>query len=41
MYDITNKVSFNKLEEWNQLVKENLGDEIVLGILGNKNDFSR
>ena len=39
MYDITNKVSFNKLEEWNQLVKENLGDEIVLGVLGNKNDL--
>ena len=39
VYDITNKVSFNKLEEWNQLVKENLGDEIVLGVLGNKNDL--
>ena len=39
VYDITDRVSFEKLEEWNQLIKENLGDDIVLGVLGNKKDL--
>ena len=39
VYDITNKASFEKLEGWHELVKENLGDNIVLGVLGNKKDL--
>ena len=39
VYDITNRFSFTNLEEWNKLVKENLGDDIVLGVLGNKKDL--
>ena len=39
VYDITNKASFEKLEGWHELVKENLGENIVLGVLGNKKDL--
>ncbi len=39
LYDITNRNSFNKVEDWYKLTKENLGKEIVLGMSGNKRDL--
>ena len=39
VYDITNKKSFTELENWHKQVKESLGDNIVLGVLGNKKDL--
>ena len=39
VYDITNKKSFTELNFWINEIKESLGDEPVLGILGNKNDL--
>ena len=39
VYDITGRESFEKLESWHKLVKEALGDNIVLGVLGNKKDL--
>ena len=39
VYDITNRASFEKLEEWNQLIIENLSVDIVLCALENKNDL--
>ncbi len=39
VYDITNRDSFDKLEEWYKLAIENLGKNIILGVLGNKSDL--
>ena len=39
VYDITNKKSFTELNFWINEIKESLGDEPVLAILGNKNDL--
>ena len=39
VYSIDNKKSFLDLEVWNQQVKDILGDNIVLGVLGNKKDL--
>ena len=39
VYDITNKKSFTELNFWINEIKESLGDEPVLGILGNKKDL--
>ena len=39
VYDITNKKSFTELNFWINEIKESLGDEPVLGIIGNKNDL--
>ena len=39
VYDITGRESFEKLDSWHNLVKEALGDNIVLGVLGNKKDL--
>ena len=35
----TGRESFEKLDSWHKLVKEALGDNIVLGVLGNKKDL--
>ena len=39
VYDITNRKSFNELEYWINEVKEALGNEPILGIVGNKSDL--
>ena len=39
VYDITVKKSFEHLESWHKLVKETLGDNVILGVLGNKKDL--
>ena len=39
VFDITNRNSFNKLSEWEKLVKDNLGEDIIFGICGNKSDL--
>ena len=39
VYDITNKKSITQLDFWFKQVKESLGDNIVLGVLGNKKDL--
>ena len=39
VYDITNRKSFEELNYWITEIKDNLGDEPILGILGNKNDL--
>ena len=39
VYDITNKSSFNELNYWINEIKESLGDEPILGIVGNKSDM--
>ena len=40
VYDITNKKSFTELNFWINEIKESLGDEPVLGIVGNKYDLN-
>ena len=40
VYDITNKKSFTELNFWVNEIKESLGDEPVLGIVGNKYDLN-
>ena len=39
VYSIAVKDSFTELQNWHQQVKESLGDNIVLGVLGNKKDL--
>ena len=39
VYSIDNKQSFIDLKDWHQQVKDSLGDNIVLGVLGNKKDL--
>ena len=39
VYDITSKKSFEGLESWEKDVKELLGDNIVKGVVGNKQDL--
>ena len=39
VYDISSKDSYNALKFWHEQVKETLGDEIILGVLGNKIDL--
>ena len=39
VYDITNKTSFTELNYWINEIKESLGDEPVLGVVGNKSDM--
>ena len=39
VYDITNKKSFNELNYWINEIKESLGNEPVLGMVGNKYDL--
>ena len=39
VYDITSKESFNQLQFWLKEVKEELGPDIILGVLGNKKDL--
>ena len=41
VYDIGNKKSFTELNYWFNEIKESLGDEPVLGIIGNKNDLEQ
>ena len=40
VYDITNKKSFTDLKYWINEIKESLGDEPILGIVGNKYDLN-
>ena len=40
VYDITNKKSFTDLNYWINEIKESLGDEPILGIVGNKYDLN-
>jgi len=39
VYDITQRESFTKLDEWYNQVKDSLGTNIVIGVLGNKKDL--
>ena len=39
VYSITVKKTFDDLEDWHKQVKDSLGDNIVLGVLGNKKDL--
>ena len=39
VYSINNIKSFNELNYWNELYKEKIGKEFVLGVAGNKNDL--
>ena len=39
VYDITNKNSLKQLEFWMNEVKESLGSDYILGVLGNKKDL--
>jgi Ras-related protein Rab-6A len=39
VYDITSRKTFEELEYWYEEVKKELGDNFVLGIVGNKNDL--
>ena len=39
VYDITSKDSLNQLNFWMKQVKENLGNDYILGVLGNKKDL--
>ena len=39
VYDITNKKSLKQLDFWLKQVKESLGNNIILGVLGNKKDL--
>ena len=39
VYDITNKKSFTELNYWINEIKESLGDEPVLAMIGNKSDL--
>lgn len=39
VYDITNKDTFNGLESWDADVKEMLGNDIIKGLVGNKQDL--
>ena len=39
VYDITDKKSFKELNYWINEIKESLGEEPVLGIVGNKSDL--
>jgi len=40
VYDITNKKSFTELNYWISEIKEALGNEPILGIVGNKSDLT-
>ena len=39
VYSITDMKSFKELNYWNNLYKEKIGKEVVLGVAGNKNDL--
>ena len=39
VYSITSKKTFENMEYWHNLFKETIGDEIVLGVVGNKSDL--
>ena len=39
VYDITNKKSFTELNYWINEIKESLGEEPILGMVGNKSDM--
>lgn len=40
MYDITNRYSFSRAQKYIYSVKENGPDDIVIGLIGNKNDIA-
>ena len=39
VYDITNKNSFEELNSWEKNIKDILGDDIIKGVVGNKQDL--
>ena len=39
VYSITNKNSFNDLEFWLKTFKETIGEDVVIGVMGNKSDL--
>ena len=39
VYDITNRYSFQELEYWNTKIKEMIGNNCVIGLIGNKQDL--
>ena len=39
VYSIDDSISFEQLDYWNNLYKEQLGDNILLGLVGNKTDI--
>ena len=41
VYDITDNNSFTKVRNWVKELKSQLGDAVVLAIVGNKSDLER
>ncbi len=41
MYDITNRQSFENIDSWYENIKNERGDDIILGLLGNKIDLEK
>ena len=39
VYAINNQLSFNELSFWVRTIKESLGNEVILGLIGNKSDL--
>ena len=39
VYDITSRKTFEELDFWLNLVKEGIGDDFILAIVGNKSDL--
>ena len=39
VYDITNRVSFESLDYWKKIIEDILGNDITLGVIGNKIDL--
>ena len=39
VYDITKRDTFESLKYWKQIVEEILGPDLILGVVGNKNDL--
>lgn len=41
VYDISNKSSFESIQKWYDTVLEERGDDLILGLLGNKMDLEK
>ena len=41
VYDITDANSFNRVKKWVKELRENVGDDIIIAIAGNKIDLEK
>ena len=41
IYDITNRESFKRIENWIKDINESASKDIIIGIVGNKNDIKK